>query len=152
MQYRWIYTGVFIALAGVVLAALGPGFWGGTETGLHWTEKLFYGICHQIPQRSFKVNDMPMAVNSRCFGIFCGLFSGWVMIPFRKKRTSEKDWVLWVLALAVILQIIDYTGNLLHWWENTNTSRVVTGGFLGIAASLAVSDLFFNAKKKKNEH
>lgn len=85
-----------------------------------------------------------MAVNSRCFGIFSGLWAGWAVIPLVKSYTNEARWVTVIFIVAVMLQIIDYGGNLFHLWENTNSTRVLLGGVLGISGSLVVSDLFKN--------
>jgi len=82
-----------------------------------------------------------MAVNSRCFGIFTGLWSGWLMIPVVAFYVKKKHWTNWILLFAVMLQIIDYMGNHLIW-ENTNISRAVLGLFLGIAVAVFLSDLF----------
>lgn len=144
MQHKGLYTGVFAALLMLVLVALGEGFWGSSGAAVHWTEKLFYGICHQIPERSFHINEFPMAVNSRCFGIFGGLWIGWALIPVAKDYMHEVRWVISIFLVAVMLQIIDYGGNLFHLWENTNNTRVLLGGILGISGSLVVSDLFQN--------
>jgi uncharacterized membrane protein len=83
-----------------------------------------------------------MAVNTRCFGIFTGLFAGWLLIPVLKKRIKNNQIIIYILAVAVILQIIDYTGNLMLWWENTNTSRALLGGILGVAASVSIAGMF----------
>lgn len=142
MHYKWLFTGVGIALLLLVLISLGEGFWGGGSGAVHWTEKLFYGICHQIPERSFYYQGYPMAVNSRCFGIFTGLMAGWVTIPFVKTYTAKARWPVWVFGFAVMLQIIDYSGNLFHVWENTNLSRAVAGSILGLSGALVISGLF----------
>lgn len=142
MRYKWLYTGVFAALFLLVLFSLGQGFWGSGNSSVHWTEKLFYGICHQIPERSFLFNGIPMAVNTRCFGIFAGLLAGWILIPLVKHATADARWPVWIFFVAVMLQIIDYSGNLFHLWENTNYTRAVAGGVLGFTGSLVISGLF----------
>lgn len=146
MQHKWLYTGVLAALAALVLFSLGGGLWGGEATGRHWTHNLFQGICHQIPERSFHLNDMPMAVNSRCFGIFAGLFAAWAAIPFLTRRLSGNPWPARILLVAVVLQILDYSGNLMQLWENTNNSRFLLGFILGVPASLTAGTLFSTNK------
>jgi hypothetical protein len=96
MKHQWLYFGVLLGLILLVLISLGSGFWGGSS-GNHWTEQMFRGVCHQIADRSFTVNGQPMAVNSRCFGIFSGMLAGWMMIPAIKKRMSGKKWPVWFL-------------------------------------------------------
>ncbi len=87
-----------------------------------------------------------MAVNTRCFGIFLGLWLGWFTIPLLSSITKGKRWPVWILAVAVILQIIDFSGNMFGVWENTNHTRAVLGMILGITVPVAISDLFYSGK------
>jgi uncharacterized membrane protein len=146
MQHKWLYGGVLIALGALVLLSLGGGFWGGETGSRHWTSNLFYGVCHQMPDRTFHLNEIPMAVNTRCFGIFAGLFAGWAAIPLLSRKLAGSPWPSRILLLAVVLQIIDYSGNAFEIWENTNTSRFIFGIILGIPASLTAGTLFSNSK------
>lgn len=142
--------GYWLLLAGLtimVILSLGGGLWGAEQSIGHWTGLLFERVCHQNPQRSFQFNGVPMAVNSRCFGIFFGLWSGWLSIPFITRCFSKNYWISWFLFLAVMLQIIDYMGNHILW-ENTNATRVVLGFILGIAVALFLADLFRTKIKK----
>lgn len=143
------YWLIFAGLTIMLILSLGGGLWGAEQSIGHWTGKLFEKVCHQDPLRSFKFNTVPMAVNSRCFGIFSGLWVGWLIIPFFIHLTFKKVWINWILLFAVMLQIIDYMGNHLMW-ENNNTSRAVLGLLLGIAVSVFLSDLF-QIKIKKGE-
>lgn len=147
MQYKKLYVILLLALMLLVLFSLGKGFWGDSGVvGSHWTENLFYGVCHQIPERTFTINGNLMAINTRCFGIFTGLFAGWLLIPVFKNRVQNNRIIIYILAFAVILQIIDYTGNLMLWWENTNISRALLGGILGVAASVSIAGMFQSSK------
>lgn len=141
--YWLLLTGLTI----MVILSLGGGLWGAEQSIGHWTGLLFERVCHQNPQRSFQFNGVPMAVNSRCFGIFFGLWSGWLSIPFIIRWLSKNYWISWFLFLAVMLQIIDYMGNHILW-ENTNATRVVCGFILGMAVTLFLSDLFRTKIKK----
>jgi uncharacterized membrane protein len=142
MQYRGLYIGVLFALIALVLLSLGKGFWGGDATGRHFTEMLFSGVCHQMTERSIHIGGEPMAVNSRCFGIFLGLLLSWMMIPAFKNLRLKKSAAIRILFFAVMLQIIDYTGNLFHLWENTNLSRALLGGVLGWVSFIVIADHF----------
>lgn len=149
MNFKGLYVGVLILLLMMLLLSLGSGFWGGNSTGLHFTERLFSGVCHQLPDRSFYINGGPMAVNSRCFGVFLGLFVSWMLIPVFRKFPLKQSNAIIILLFAVMLQIIDYTGNLFEVWENTNNSRAVLGGILGLVSFLVIADLF---QPQKNRH
>lgn len=142
MQYKWFYTGILASLIFLVIVSLGGGIWGADQTIGHWTGKLLEGMCHQMPDRSFSVNGIQMAVNTRCFGIFAGLLAGWLSIPIMIWLRASKKWTLWILLCTVFLQIVDFTGNLLGLWANTNASRFVLGLLLGIAVAAVISELF----------
>lgn len=147
MTNRTLYTLILFALLMLVIASLGAGPWGAGSTLQHWTGELFRGICHQNPLRSYHINGVQMAVNTRCFGIFSGLLLGWVMIPVMVNMKLKKNIPLWILLFAVILQIIDFSGNILQLWINTNHSRFFTGSLLGVATALYISDLFIQPKQ-----
>lgn len=149
MKNATSYGLIFLGLSIMLLLSVGGGVWGAEQSIGHWTGKLFENVCHQNPMRSFAFNGVPMAVNSRCFGIFLGLWAGWLIIPLFIHFFLKKVWTNWFLLLAVMLQIIDYMGNHILW-ENNNTSRAVLGVLLGIAVAIFLSDLF-QSKIKKGE-
>lgn len=142
------YWLILTALTIMLVLSLGGGVWGAEQSIGHWTGKLFEKVCHQNPMRSFTFNGTPMAVNSRCFGIFSGLWIGWLAIPIFIRLALKKVWTNWFLLLAVMLQIIDYMGNHILW-ENNNTSRAVMGLLLGVAVAIFLSDLFLTKNKKE---
>lgn len=142
MKSKLLYIGVFISLLFMVLFSLGGGIWGAESTIGHWTGDLFRGICHQNPLRSFHLNGVQMAVNSRCFGVFTGLLTGWLAIPMFIQLKLKKNPFLWYLLLAVIVQIIDFSGNLIQLWENSNQSRLLLGWILGFTAAVSIFDQF----------
>ena len=138
-----LYFFVLCLLSFVLLASLGEMVWGAAAPGeLHWTEKLFFDLCHQLPDRTYSSDGFMMAVNTRCFGIFLGMAAGWMMIPFAAKYSEGKRWPILLLMAAITLQIVDYFGNLVELWQNTNHSRAFLGALFGIALSVSVSDLF----------
>lgn len=147
MKHAKSYGLLLAGLSVMVILSLGGGLWGAEQSIGHWTGLLFERVCHQNPLRSFQFNGVPMAVNSRCFGIFVGLWSGWLSTPLIIRVESKNYWRSWFLFLAVMLQIIDYMGNHILW-ENTNATRATLGFILGIAVALFLSD-FFQTKIKK---
>lgn len=152
MQNKKIYLFVLAGLFLLVILSMGSGVFEKNGNVNNIIYRTFGTICHQIPDRSFKINDVQMAVNTRCFGIFSGLLAGWVLIPFLGNLTKEKKWPQVLLGIAVILQISDYTGNMFHVWENTNESRFILGILLGSAASVYLSDTFIIDNQKEINH
>ena len=96
----------------------------------------FYGfICHQIPARSFHIFDQQLAVCSRCFGVYFGLFVGLIAYPlWRDIDNIEPLPRLWLFASMVPIGI-DWSLGVFDIWENTHASRFITGLILGFACA-----------------
>ncbi len=143
ISHPYLYLLVLAGSLLVLAVSLGEMLWG-TASGAssHWTEQMFYGLCHQLPDRTYSSGGAMMAVNTRCFGIFAGIAAGWILMPFLAKLTVGNRWPILLLLSALILQFTDYAGNMFELWENTNHSRAVLGSLLGIAVPLSLSDLF----------
>ncbi len=98
----------------------------------------FSYICHQISARTFHAAGHPLAVCSRCFGVYFGLFFGFMIYPlFRKIEEVEPLPRVW-LFLAMIPIGIDWTLGVFGIWENTHLSRFVTGVILGAACAVYI--------------
>ncbi|HQZ82810.1 MAG TPA: DUF2085 domain-containing protein [Pyrinomonadaceae bacterium] len=97
--------------------------------------KFFSYICHQIPSRTFFVEGEPFGVCSRCFGVYFGLFLGYLIYPlWRKIDEVEPISKVWLFAACVPIGI-DWALTVFGIWENTFFSRFVTGLILGTACS-----------------
>ena len=144
MSHPFLYLLVLAGSLFVVTVSFGEMLWGAAPgASPHWTEKMFYGMCHQLPDRTYSSGGAMMAVNTRCFGIFAGIAAGWILMPFLTKLTVGNRWPIFLLLAALILQVADYAGNMFELWENTNHSRAILGSLLGIAVPLSLTDLFY---------
>jgi uncharacterized membrane protein len=143
-----LYLFVLVCIGFLFLASFGEVLWGaaGSVGERHWAEKMFFGVCHQLSDRTYIIDGAMMAVNTRCFGIFLGIVAGWLLIPFAGSYAAGRRWPVQFLLLAIIFQIVDYLGNLAELWHNTNHSRALLGALFGIALSVSVSDLFLKRK------
>lgn len=95
-------------------------------------------ICHQIPARTYFLGNQPLAVCSRCFGIYFGLFGGFILYPFlRPIQESELLPRIW-LFLAMIPMLIDWSLGFFEIWENNHLSRFLTGLILGAACAVFI--------------
>jgi uncharacterized membrane protein len=108
-------------------------------------------ICHQIDARSFHFENHPLAVCSRCFGVYFGLLFGFVIYPiFRKIEDIEPLPRLW-LFLAMVPMGVDWALGAFDVWENTHLSRFITGLILGAACAVyivpAVVEIFRYLRK-----
>ena len=107
----------------------------GIESVSHPLYKFFSFICHQIEGRSFHLDGHPFGVCSRCFGVYFGLFAGFVLYPvWRRVDDIEPLPRIW-LFLSMVPIGIDWGLGVFGIWENTHISRFITGLILGIACA-----------------
>ena len=116
--------------------------------------KFFSYICHQIPSRSFQLENHSFAVCSRCFGVYFGLFFGAIIYPlFRSIEEIEPLPRTW-LFLALIPMAIDWSLGVFGIWENTFFSRFFTGTIVGTACAVFIIPALvelFRYKTNKNK-
>lgn len=127
-----------VVLAWVSLILLAPL---GTDPGWSIASSIysFFGyVCHQLPERSLHLDGHPMAVCSRCFGVYSGLLAGLLAYPmFRRIEDTDPLPRRW-LFLSLVPIGIDWSLNIFGIWENTHFTRVVTGAILGIACAVYI--------------
>ncbi|HKK47148.1 MAG TPA: DUF2085 domain-containing protein [Balneolaceae bacterium] len=157
MEFRnsWLYLLVSGLLIFIIITALGGGLFGQTAPFyMQWQHKLFAGLCHQSPARSFWINGQPMAVCSRCLGIYSGFALSWFLLPALSLFSLENTSVRNVVFMMVLLNVIDVVGNVLGFWQNTLVSRLVLGWLMGWTAGLFFTGDFFKITIKSigNHH
>lgn len=95
----------------------------------------FSGICHQLPERTLHVGALPLAVCSRCLGIYGGMFAGVAVYPWLGQwdgYARARAGYLLVLALAV--PGVDWLAGVIHLWESGHVLRLATGAWFGLIA------------------
>src|SRR5215213_8641748 len=96
-------------------------------------------LCHQLPERSYFIDGHKFAVCSRCTGIYFGFAFTLLLYPLiRSLRATETPLRKWLLLAAVPLAI-DFSLTFFGIWENTHTSRLLTGTLLGSVAVFYVA-------------
>ena len=91
----------------------------------------FAAFCHQLPERSYFIAGNKLAVCSRCTGLYAGFALTLLFYPlFRSLRATDWPPPVW-LVLASLPMGIDFLLTFLGIWENTHTSRLLTGLLLG---------------------
>ena len=111
-----------------------------------------YGICHQIPERTFFFNGKPLPLCARCSGTYLGAllgFAGLLILGRRRVGELPPTRVVFVLAGFIVLMGIDGLNSYLSFFPNTpqlyeprNLFRLTTGLFNGLALSLIVYPVF----------
>ena len=91
-------------------------------------------VCHQIPERSIFIAGHPFAVCARCFGLYAGFTLASIAYPLvrslKKTNAPPRKW----LFIAAAPLAIDYALGLFGIWNNTHSSRFITGALLGSVA------------------
>jgi uncharacterized membrane protein len=88
-------------------------------------------LCHQLPERSFFIMGHKLAVCSRCTGLYLGFVFTLALYPLLKElRRSDLPKRKWLIAAAIPL-LLDFSVTFFGVWENTHTTRFLTGMLLG---------------------
>jgi uncharacterized membrane protein len=109
---------------------------------LHW---LGYGLCHQLPARSFFAGGHQLPVCARDTGIYIGFVISLAIVAVldRGRHRSEMPrlWVLAVGALLVGFMAWDGVTSYAGWRTTTNELRLATGLACGWALPLVCAPL-----------
>jgi uncharacterized membrane protein len=93
--------------------------------------RAFSNVCHQLPERSFFIAGHQFAVCARCTGLYGGFTLAILLYPLvRPIRTSVTPPRKW-LFVAAIPMAVDFSLGFMGIWENTHTSRLLSGLLLG---------------------
>ena len=100
-------------------------------------EGIYRGLglfCHQRPDRSYFIEGHKLAVCSRCTGLYAGFAFTLLIYPLVRSLRSSTTPPRRVLFLAAVPLLIDFSLTFFGIWENTHTSRLLTGALLGSVA------------------
>lgn len=94
-----------------------------------------FGIfCHQRPDRSYFIEGHKLAVCSRCTGLYASFAITLLLYPLiRSLRVAANPPRIYLILAAIPLGI-DFSLTFFGLWENTHTSRLLTGALLGSVA------------------
>lgn len=97
----------------------------------HSIYRAFAALCHQLPERSYFIDGHKLAVCSRCTGLYAGFAFTMLLYPLLRPLNTI-DWPPRErLILAAVPMAIDFGLTFFGIWENTHTSRLLTGLLLG---------------------
>jgi uncharacterized membrane protein len=96
--------------------------------------RAFGTFCHQRPDRSYFIDGHKFAVCSRCTGLYFGFALTFLLYPLLRSLRNAATPPRIYLLLAAIPLAIDFSLTFFGVWENTHTSRLLTGALLGGAA------------------
>lgn len=97
-------------------------------------------LCHQLPERSFAVGGVPLALCHRCTGVVAGLVTGVLALPLLGPAAARiRDRARVLLLGAAVPLALDWAVEVLGIWANTPASRALTGAVFGVAAGLVLA-------------
>lgn len=129
-----IYWLLLVFTGFLMVAASGPGLFSPATFSdwiLSWEKQGFSMLCHQMPDRSIWLSDAPMAVCSRCFGIYAAMFVTVVLAPFMPQAWLRNSLIFPFLFFAIGVNLADFLLDALTVWENTHTTRFLSGTLFG---------------------
>ena len=145
-------TAVTLVVLLIVVAPLAAA--SGHDEIAHGLYRAFGAFCHQLPERSYFIDEHKLAVCSRCTGLYGGFALTLLLYPLiRSLRTTALPARKW-LILATVPLLVDFSLTFFGVWENTHTSRLITGFLLGSTAVFYVMpgivDLSFKALRTRS--
>ena len=94
-----------------------------------------FGVfCHQRPDRSYFIEGHKLGVCARCTGLYAGFAITLLLYPLIRSLRINVNPPRQYLILAAIPLAVDFTLTFFGFWENTHTSRLLTGTLLGSVA------------------
>jgi len=109
---------------------------------LHW---LGYGLCHQLPERSYVAGGLQAPVCARDTGIYVGFTLAFALIALihrDRPRGFPRPYVWVVMGLLVAFMGWDGVSSYGGFRETTNWLRLASGTGVGFAVAAAVTPMF----------
>jgi uncharacterized membrane protein len=101
----------------------------------------FAAVCHQWDSHSLHLFGQKLAVCARCTAVYAGFLAGVLAAPSLRRRESTP--LAWAVAAGPILA--DVLLDLAPGYSPGVASRLVTGGFFGVAAALLLTPIIVDA-------
>jgi uncharacterized membrane protein len=137
---RHFYRNGFLLTAGlgvlVVLATLPPFV---PEAVADALMAAFAPVCHQLPGRSPHIDGTALAACHRCYGAYLGFVGGSFAFVLSRGRILPGIRPVLILVLAALPGFVDWSGDVVGLWTNAPVSRVTTGAWFGLLASLLLA-------------
>lgn len=127
-----VFVWVFVILLAPVAAAIN------LQAISNPVYSFFSYLCHQMPERSFHLENHAFAVCSRCFGVYFGLLTAFVVYPFFRSIEETEPLPRFWLFLSLVPISVDWSLGVFGIWQNTHWSRFVTGTILGVACAVFI--------------
>jgi len=147
--YGFSFGSLLLWMSGIFLA---PFLKSHSQTWGEFIYAVFSPVCHQVSERSFFVFGFPLAVCTRCLGIYAGCLLGMMLYPIIQgfADTATPKIRLFVLITSPIA--LDTLGNFFSIWKTTPWLRVTIGFTWGVILPFyfisGLGDAWIRMKKK----
>ena len=135
--FLWVFVIVFAPVA--------------LENGWLGLSSPIYGFfsyaCHQLADRSLYFDGHPLAVCSRCFGVYFGLLAGLAVYPLWRPIEDVEPLARFWLFLSLIPIGVDWSLTVFGIWGNTHASRFITGLILGVTCATYIVPALVEIKR-----
>jgi len=136
IMWSLVAAGAFVVVALLFAAPVARA--NGSTTFSFLIYQAFSHLCHQSPERSYFIAGNPVAVCARCTGLYVGFAVALLAYPFltslKRIHTPQRKW----LFIAATPLAIDFALGFLGIWENTHTSRFLTGALLAAVSAFFI--------------
>ena len=117
---------------------------------------LGFGLCHQMPERSFIYGGVQFPICARCTGIYVGI-AATLLILFWLYRGAQRAGVPALpffvgAAFATFAMGFDGFGSYLGFYETTNFVRVLTGIMFGSAMGVVIYSILVDSLAKDRSY
>ncbi len=143
-KFSWL-----VPLLALVIIAI---WWVETPAGLLGkADAIGYAVCHQIPARTFHLDDRPLPLCVRCSGMYLGAMAGLIYQFLRRPRygylPTWKSGIPFVILAAA--WAVDGLNSFVHLipgiqgiYEPSHLLRLITGLGMGTAMAAIVAPIF----------
>ncbi|MBS3086144.1 DUF2085 domain-containing protein [Candidatus Pacearchaeota archaeon] len=106
--------------------------------------KLPFWICHQNPERCFKFKGKPMALCSRCFGLYLFILLGFLFSLTTRLSDNLDIKLLFILTIIFTLPFyFDSATQFFGWRKSNNQLRFFTGLLTGLILGIDINYILF---------
>lgn len=92
------------------------------------------GICHRIPERTFKIKNYYFPVCSRCTGIYISMFSYYLFVYF--VYVEYTPIIIIIAFLMMIPALLDGLTQFFRFRDSNNSLRFTTGLIAGLGFAI----------------
>jgi uncharacterized membrane protein len=98
-------------------------------------------VCHQRPERSFRVGRRVMPVCARCTGLYASAAAGGVLALLFSVAGAEPGRARMLLGVAAVPTVATVGAEFAGWWFPSNAIRALAALPLGFCAAWVVVEL-----------